>query len=98
APIAPFLAEELWARQGGAYSVHQQSWPDYDPAQIEEETVTLIVQVNGKLRDRISAPAAITEDAARELALTSAKVAPHLNGKAPRKVIYVPGKLVNIVA
>jgi leucyl-tRNA synthetase len=98
APIAPFLAEELWERQDGPYSVHQQPWPEYDPALIAEETVTLIVQVNGKLRDRISAPAAITEDAARELALTSAKVAPHLNGRAPRKVIYVAGKLVNIVA
>lgn len=98
APVTPFLAEELWARQGGGYSVHRQDWPAYDPALIAEETVTLIVQVNGKVRDRIEAPATIGEEAARELALTSERVAPHLGGKTPKKVIYVPGKLVSIVA
>ena len=97
APITPFLAEELWERQGGGYSVHQQPWPTYDPALIVEETVTLIVQVNGKVRDRIEVPAALGEDAARELALTSEKIAPHLEGKEPKKVIYVRGKLINIV-
>jgi len=97
APLAPFLAEELWERQGGGYSVHQQAWPTYDPAQIAEETVLLIVQVNGKLRDRIAAPADLTEEAARALAGASAKVAPFIDGKAPKKVIYVPGKLLNIV-
>ncbi len=98
APITPFLAEELWARQGGGYSVHQQDWPTYDPARIVEETVTLIVQLNGKVRDRIEVPADISEQDARELAGASAKVAPYLEGKAPKKVIYVPGKLINIVA
>ena len=97
APLAPFLAEELWARQGGDYSVHQQAWPTYDPAQLAEEEVTLIVQVNGKLRDRIAAPADLTEEAARALAAASAKVAPFIDGKEPKKVIYVPGKLLNVV-
>ena len=97
APLAPFLAEELWERQGGGYSVHQQAWPTYDPAQLAEETVLLIVQVNGKLRDRIAAPADLTEEAARTLGAASAKVAPFLDGKEPKKVIYVPGKLLNIV-
>jgi leucyl-tRNA synthetase len=97
APIIPFLAEELWERQGGGYSVHQQAWPTYDPAQIAEETVMLIVQVNGKLRDRIAAPADLTEGAARALAAASAKVAPFIDGKEPKKVIYVPGKLLNLV-
>jgi leucyl-tRNA synthetase len=97
APITPFLAEELWERQGGGYSVHQQAWPTYDPAQIAEETVMLIVQVNGKLRDRIAAPAGLTEEAARALAAASAKVAPFIDGKEPKKVIYVPGKLLNLV-
>ncbi len=97
APLAPFLAEELWERQGGGYSVHQQAWPTYDPAQVAEETVLLIVQVNGKLRDRIAAPADLTEEAARALAGASTKVAPFIDGKAPKKVIYVPGKLLNIV-
>ncbi len=97
APLAPFLAEELWERQGGGYSVHQQAWPTYDPAQLAEETVMLIVQVNGKLRDRIAAPADLTEEAARALAAASAKVAPFIDGKEPKKVIYVPGKLLNVV-
>ncbi len=97
APLTPFLAEELWERQGGGYSVHQQAWPTYDPALIVDETVTLIVQVNGKVRDRIEVPAAIGEAEARELALTSDKIVPHLGGKAPKKVIYVAGKLINVV-
>ena len=97
APLAPFLAEELWERQGGSYSVHQQTWPTYDPAQLAEETVMLIVQVNGKLRDRIAAPADLTEEAARALAAASARVAPFIDGKEPKKVIYVPGKLLNLV-
>jgi leucyl-tRNA synthetase len=97
APITPFLAEELWERQGGGYSVHQQDWPTFDPAQIVDETVTLVVQINGKLRDRIEAPVGLDEAAARELAGASAKVAPFLDGKTPKKVIYVPGRLLNIV-
>ncbi len=97
APITPHLAEELWERRGGAYSVHRQSWPAFDPALVAEETVTLVVQVNGKLRDRIEAPADLGEDAARELAARSERVAPFLAGKAPKKVVYVPGRLINIV-
>ncbi|HEX5502755.1 MAG TPA: leucine--tRNA ligase [Thermomicrobiales bacterium] len=97
APFAPFLAEELWERQGGPYSVHQQPWPEFDPAQLEEETVTLVVQVNGKLRDRIAVARDVTEERARALALASPKVAPSVAGQAPRKVVYVPGRLINIV-
>jgi leucyl-tRNA synthetase len=97
APVVPFLAEELWERQGGAYSVHQQAWPSFDPALVAEETATLVVQVNGKLRDRIAVPLDIAEEAARELALASEKVAPFLDGKRPKKVVYVPGRLINIV-
>jgi leucyl-tRNA synthetase len=97
APFAPFLAEELWERQGGPYSVHQQPWPSFDPALVAEELATLVVQVNGKLRDRIEVPADLSEARARELALQSPKVAPFLDGKQPRNVIYVPGRLINIV-
>jgi leucyl-tRNA synthetase len=97
APFAPALAEELWARLGGPYSVHRQDWPRFDPALVAEETVTLVVQVNGKLRDRIAAPADLAEDAARGLAAASEKVAPYLGGKQPQKVVYVPGRLINIV-
>jgi len=98
APFAPFLAEELWERLGKPYSVHQQAWPAYDPAQIEADTVTLIVQVNGKVRDRLEVAPDIAEETARTEALASPRVAPLLAGKQPRRVIYVPGRLINIVA
>jgi leucyl-tRNA synthetase len=82
---------------GGEYSVHEQSWPGYEEALIKAKEITLIVQVNGKLRDRIEAPADISEEAAKELALSSARVSPHLEGKELRKSVYVPGRLVNLV-
>jgi leucyl-tRNA synthetase len=97
APFAPHLAEELWERLGGAYSVHQQAWPQWNPAWIAQETITLIVQVNGKLRDRVQAPANIDDAAARALALDSQAVQRHLDGRAPRRVVVVPGRLVNVV-
>jgi leucyl-tRNA synthetase len=97
APMTPHLAEELWSRIGEEYSVHTQSWPEWDDSLAQEDEITLVVQVNGKVRDRIAAPADIAEDAAKELALASDAVSKHLEGKEPRKVIYVPGKLVNIV-
>ena len=77
--------------------MHEQAWPGYEEALIQAQEITLIVQVNGKLRDRIDAPADISEEAARELALSSARVRPHLEGKELRKSIYVPGRLVNLV-
>ncbi|WP_119070423.1 leucine--tRNA ligase [Rubrobacter indicoceani] len=97
APIAPHHAEELWAEVGTDESVHLQGWPGWDEAETLAEKITLIVQVNGKLRDRIEAPSDIEEDAAKELALASEKVAVHTNGKTLRKAIYVPGRLVNLV-
>jgi leucyl-tRNA synthetase len=97
APFTPHIAEELWARIGKAYSIHQMAWPVADPDIAAEELITLVVQVNGKVRDRIEVPADIKEDKAREAALASPNVRAHLNGKKPKKVVYVPGKLVNIV-
>ncbi len=96
-PFAPHHAEEMWAAMGETYSVHEQTWPGYEEALIQASEITLIIQVNGKLRDRIEAPANISEEAARELALSSARVRPHLEGKEVRKSIYVPGRLVNLV-
>jgi leucyl-tRNA synthetase len=96
-PFAPHHAEEMWAAMGEEYSVHEQAWPGYEEALIQASEITLIVQVNGKLRDRIEAPADISEETARELALSSARVRPHLEGKELRKSIYVPGRLVNLV-
>jgi leucyl-tRNA synthetase len=97
APFAPHHAEDMWALMGLPYSVHEQAWPDWDEELIAEKEITLVIQVNGKLRDRIDAPADISEEDARELALTSAKVRPHLEGREIRKSIYVPGRLVNFV-
>ncbi|HEU4848754.1 MAG TPA: leucine--tRNA ligase [Rubrobacteraceae bacterium] len=97
APFAPHHAEEMWAAMGEPYSVHDQAWPAWDETLIAAEEVTLVVQVNGKLRDRIEVPADITEEAATELALSSERVRLHVEGREIRKSIYVPGRLVNLV-
>ncbi len=97
APLAPHIAEELWERTGRPYSVHTQSWPACDADLAHEDEVTLVVQVNGKLRDRIQVASTMEEAAARELALASPHVQKYLGGRPPRKVIYVAGKLVNVV-
>jgi len=96
-PIAPHITEELWARRGKPYSIHQQAWPEWDKAVAAEETFTLVVQINGKVRDRVEVPVGITEERARELALGSENIQRHLGEAQPRKMIYVPGKLVNVV-
>ena len=97
APVTPHIAEELWNRLGKPYSIHTQSWPVVDEEAAAEEMVTLVVQVNGKLRDRIIVPVSITQAEAQAAALSSEAVQRLLAGKPPRKVIVVPGKLVNIV-
>jgi leucyl-tRNA synthetase len=96
-PIAPHITEELWSRLGKPYSIHQQAWPAWDKEVAAEETFMLIVQINGKLRDRIPVPVDIDEAGARALALASEKAQRYIGDKEPRKVIYVPGRLVNIV-
>jgi len=97
APCCPHIAEDLWARTGRPYSVHRQSWPEFDAGLAAEETITLVVQVNGKLRAKLDVPADIAEEAAREAALADENVVRHIEGKEVRKVIYVPGRLVNLV-
>ena len=98
APMAPHVAEELWERTGHAYSIHSQMLPEWDPALAADEVFTLVVQVNGRLRDRIDVPVSITEEEAKKLALDSVGAQQHTSGKTVARVIYVPGKLVNIVA
>ncbi len=98
APIAPHIAEELWERLGKEYSVHAGSWPEVDEAAAAEDEVTLVVQVNGKVRDRLVVAADIDDEAAREMALASDGARRFTDGKTVRKVIVVPGRLVNIVA
>jgi leucyl-tRNA synthetase len=97
APFTPHITEELWERIGGPYSIHQQSWPEFDAELAAEEQITLIIQVNGKVRDRIEVAADIDEEEAKALALASEKVQSFLNGGQPRQIIYVPGRLINVV-
>jgi leucyl-tRNA synthetase len=97
APTAPHIAEELWQRTGHPYSIHNQAFPKWDESLAAEEEFTLVIQVNGKLRDRISASVNINAEEAKELAMSRDKVKEHLKGATPAKVIYVPGKLINIV-
>jgi leucyl-tRNA synthetase len=97
APIAPHLAEELWERLGKPYSVHQQAWPDYDLELAKLDLIDLVIQVNGKVRDKVQVPAGIDEERAVALAQASERVAEHTTGRTIQRVIYVPGRLVNIV-
>lgn len=97
APSAPHLAEELWSRLGEPYSVHAQPWPSFDPEVTREETFTLVVQVNGRVRGKVELPVGVGEAEARAAALQEQNVQRHLAGQTPRQVIYVPGRLVNIV-
>jgi leucyl-tRNA synthetase len=96
-PIAPFMAEEIWSLLGRPYSIHEQRWPRHDETLAADEVITLVLQVNGKVRGRLTMPADLNEDQAREVALENEAVRRHLNGKPPKKVIYVAGKLVNVV-
>ena len=97
APTAPHLAEELWAAKGYEYSIHNQPFPQWDDALAAEEEVTLVLQVNGKVRDRVTVSAGITEEEAKKIALSSERIRAFMKN-GPRKVVYVPGRLVNIVA
>jgi leucyl-tRNA synthetase len=97
APVAPHITEELWSLLGKPYSIHQQSWPQVDEQAALADEIVLVLQVNGKLRDRISIPVSINEEEVRQLALANEQVQKYLEGKAPRQVIIVPGKLVNVV-
>ncbi|MEE9583611.1 MAG: class I tRNA ligase family protein, partial [Dehalococcoidales bacterium] len=97
APTAPHIAEELWHRTGGDYSIHNQGWPGWDEELAKDEEITLVVQVNGRLRDRVTVPQAITEAEARQIALDSLRVRSYLEGKEIARMVYVPKKLINLV-
>jgi leucyl-tRNA synthetase len=97
APMAPHVSAELWERRRGGH-VHEQPWPVADPSKLVVDTVTMVVQVNGKVRDRIEVRAEVDAAEAERLALASEKVQAHLGGVPPRKVIARPPQLVNLVA
>ncbi len=96
-PFAPHLAEELWERIGNKESILKSSWPEYDKVLLQDDSFTLAVQINGKIRATIEAPADIIEEDAKELALADLNVKKWLDGKEIVKVVYVKGKLLSIV-
>lgn len=98
APFAPFAAEEAWALLGGAFSVHGQGWPEPDPSLAARDEVTIVAQVNGKLRDRVQVAADAGAEEQRRVVLASDRVCAALEGLVVVRVVTVPGKLVNIVA
>jgi leucyl-tRNA synthetase len=97
APVCPHISEEIWALLGKPYSVHTQAWPQVDEEAAKEELITIVVQVNGKVRDRLSVNAEISDEEVKALALQSEAVQRYLGGKPPRQIIYVPRRLVSIV-
>ncbi|MDA1353188.1 MAG: leucine--tRNA ligase [bacterium] len=97
APFAPFMAEELWQELGGTGSIHGSEWPVYDAAKTVDESVTLVVQVNGKVRDKLDVARDASQDNVEALAQQSEKISAHTDGKTIVKIIYVPNKILNIV-
>jgi leucyl-tRNA synthetase len=98
APFAPYIVEEIWAQRGNNTSIHQQPWPTYNPALIIDETITMVIQVNGRVRDRMVVPVGISEQDAEARALKSTRVQDALNHRSLKRTIVVPDRLVNLVA
>ena len=97
APFAPHISEELWHRLGGKKSVHLEKWPKYDKNIIKEKKFELIIQINGKIRDKISADNGLSKEEAEKIALSSNKVKILIAGKEIKKIIFVPDRLINFV-
>ena len=97
APMAPYLTEEQWHRLGHDSSIHFEPWPAFDPQLVVEEETTMVVQVNGRVRDTLTVPVDVTEDQMIERALASEKIQGFLNGGEPSKIITKPPKLISLV-
>jgi leucyl-tRNA synthetase len=97
APFAPHLAEELWEKSGHTESIFQEKWPEYDANIICDEEIDLVIQVNGKVRDSVKVSADISEEEATELAISSEKIKKYLEKREPKKIIFIKGRLINIV-
>lgn len=97
APFAPHITEELWQQTGHRGSIHSTDWPAYDEALTQDEAFTLVIQVNGKVRERIEVSADISEQEVRELVVSNPRVATFIGEATIQKIIYIPGRLVNVV-
>jgi leucyl-tRNA synthetase len=98
APFAPHIAEELWERLGHNHSLAYEPWPKHDPAVLRQSEIEIPIQVNGKLRSRITAPASASREEVERLALADERVKALIAGKPVKKIVVVPGKMVNVVA
>jgi leucyl-tRNA synthetase len=97
APFAPHLTEELWEKLGQKFSIHTSPWPEFEAKYLKEDQEIIVVQVNGRLRDKIAVPSGSREDAVTRLALASPKVTAYTRSNQPEKVVFVPGRLINFV-
>jgi leucyl-tRNA synthetase len=96
-PFAPHLAEELWHTLGGQGTLAYQPWPKYDPSVTKSDEIEVPLQVNGKVRSKLTVPADVTDEALRKAALADPRLLESIAGRTVRKVIVVPRKLVNVV-
>ena len=96
--MAPHVTEEIWRALGHKTSIHLEVWPTFDPKLVLDETVTIVVQVNGKVRDRLTVPAGSSESEVRTQALASDAVKRHLANNPPKKFIFIKDKMLSIVA
>ena len=96
-PYAPHICEELWEKLGHKEFICRESWPEWDETLCQEDTITVVVMVNGKKRDELQVAKGLPRDELQKIAMESPKAAKFIEGKKPRKVIVVPDKLVNVV-
>ncbi len=97
APLAPHLSEELWEKIGHPKSIFTEKWPEYNKQLIKEESWQLIIQINGKVRDKVEVKRGISENEVKKIALSQEKIKKWLTGEKPKKIIYIPNRLVNLV-
>jgi leucyl-tRNA synthetase len=98
APVCPHLAEELWEKLGHSGTISYEAWPAYDEAKLVDDEIEIVIQVNGKVKTKLKVPTGATKEALEGIAMDDDRVKEQIEGKTIRKVITVPGKLVNIVA
>jgi leucyl-tRNA synthetase len=96
-PFAPHIAEEIWKQLGNSRAIFSEAWPDWDEGLTKEDEIELVMQINGKLRNKVMIPAGLDDDAIKERSLRDQKISEYVKGRSIKKIIVVKGKLVNIV-